>query len=279
MEQSAQGFTVAQSGLVRLGDGRRVFVKCAMDDNSAYWAKKELKAYQKLREDGYEHLPRVLAVNADGTSFALEDLSQYDFSSTWDTDKLHALMRARKDLKSHKDLFDGDADFSMRSVVGTQNRWPTLAQDGRLLDQANTILQACGQAVQVSSKMAERCQDVMRTWSVHQDTLVHDDLRADNFAYDPATKTGKLIDWTWLCVGDDTLDTSSLFVSVVRSQFPVYEMYPDLFSEQAIVSILGYWLEVLGSSGDQVTDARRSQAMNIRICYDLLAERTQLTVA
>lgn len=119
---------------------------------------------------------------------------------------------------------------------------------------------------------------LMQAWYVHQDTLVHDDLRADNFAYDPQTKTGKLIDWTWLCVGDDALDVASLCVGATRSGFDVYSQYPDLFDEQAIVSTLGYWLEVLGTSDGQLTDVRRSQAANVKLCYDLLASRTQLTV-
>lgn len=276
LEQSDQGFTNAYTGLISLADGSQVFVKCAIDNNSARWARKEIKSYKLLAEAGYEHMSQLLAVNADMTSFAIQSLANYDFSPTWDTDKLHAVMRARKDLKALRYLFEGDADFSMRKVIGVQNRWPML-RDEALLARANDILQRT-EAISVSTAMVERCEGVLQTWNVHQDTLVHDDLRADNFAYDLNTKTGKLIDWAWLCVGDDTLDVASLCVGIARTGFDVYGQYPDLFNEQAIVSTLGYWLEILGSSDGTLTEARRSQARSVRLCIDLLKGRTQLVI-
>lgn len=276
LEQADQGYTNAYTGLINLADGSQVFVKCAMDDNSARWGRKEVKAYRLLQDAGYEHMPKLLAVNADMTSFAIQSLANHDFSPAWDTDKLHAVMRARKDLKALRYLFEGDIDFSMRKVIGVQNRWPML-RDESLLARANDILQRT-EAISVSTAMVERCEGVLQTWNVHQDTLVHDDLRADNFAYDPSTKTGKLIDWAWLCIGDDALDVASLCVGIARTGFDVYGLYPDLFDEQAIVSTLGYWLEVLGSSDGQLTEARKSQARSVSICFELLADRTQLTI-
>lgn len=275
MQQSEQGFTSAYTGLVTLADGSLVFVKCAMDENSAHWARKELKAYKELQAAGYDYIPRLLAANAEGTAFATQALIGYDFSPQWNNDKLHAVVRARKDLKAARYLFEADQDFSMRKVVGVQDRWPMLL-DSNVLGRANQILRQ-SQGVSVSGVMVERCVAVMQNWHVRQDTLVHDDLRADNFAYDPQTKTGKLIDWSWLCVGDDALDVASLCVGIENSGFDVYGMYPDLFDEQAIISTLGYWLEVLGTSDGQLTEVRVSQAATIKVCYDLLAARTQLT--
>lgn len=274
LQQSEQGFTAAYTGLINLLDGSQVFVKCAMDENSARWTRKEIKAYKILQEAGYDYMPRLLAVNADGTSFAIQAMLGYDFSPSWNDDKLHAIMRARKDLKSLRYLFEADPDFSMRKVVGVQNRWPSL-RDETILARANDLLERA-QGVSVSSAMVERCNEIMQAWHVRQDTLVHDDLRADNFAYDPQMKVGKLIDWAWLCVGDDALDVASLCVGVAQSGYDIYGKYPSLFDEQAIVSTLGYWLEVLGMSDGQLTDTRHSQAANIRVCYDLLAARTQL---
>lgn len=275
LQQADQGFTKAYTGIVNLADGSQVFVKCAMDENSARWARKEIKAYKTLQEAGYDYMPRLLAVNAEGTSFAIQAMIGYDFNPSWSDDKLHAIMRARKDLKALRYLFEADPDFSMRKVVGVQNRWPELYNEP-ILARANDLLMR-SQGISVAPTMVERCNELMQVWHVRQDTLVHDDLRADNFAYDPQTRTGKLIDWTWLCVGDDALDVASLCVGMARSGYDVYDKYPSLFDEQAIVSTLGYWLEVLGTSDGQLTDVRQSQAANVRFCYDLLATRTQLT--
>lgn len=274
LEQSEQGFTKAYSGLITLQDGSYVFVKCAMDEDSARWTRKEIKAYKLLQEAGYEYMPRLMAVNPEGTSFAIQALIGYDFSREWNIDKFHAVMRARKDLKAFRYLFEGDPDFSMRTVVGVQNRWPSLRSEP-VLTRANELLDG-SEGVMVTPEMVDRCVDAMQTWQAHPDTLIHGDLRADNFAYDPQSKTGRLIDWAWLCVGDDLLDVAALSVSAVQSGFDVFGMYPDMFEEQAIISTLGYWLEVLGTSDGQLTAVRRSQAAQVKFCYDLLAARTQL---
>lgn len=275
LQQADQGFTKAYTGLINLADGSQVFVKCAMDENSARWARKEIKAYKALQEAGYDYMPRLLAVNSDETSFAIQALLGYDFAPSWNDDKLHAIMRARKDLKPLRYLFESDQDFSMRKVVGVQNRWPAL-RDEAVLARANDLLMR-SQGITITPELVARCGDSMQTWQVQQDTLVHDDLRADNFAYDPQTRTGKLIDWTWLCIGDDALDVASLCVSMSRDGYAVYDRYPSLFNEQAVISTLGYWLEVLGSSDGVLSEVRKSQAANVQLCYQLLAARTQIT--
>lgn len=276
LEQSDQGYTNAYTGLINLVGGSQVFVKCAMDNDSARWAKKEIQTYRTLQKAGYDHMPRLLAISPDETSFAIEALLGYDFSPQWDEDKLHAITRARKHLKPLRYLFEGDKEFSMRHVVGAQNRWPML-RDEVVFARANDLLHRT-EGVAISHETLERCIDALQTWHVCQDTLVHGDLRADNFAYDPRTKTGKLIDWAWLCVGDDALDVASLCVSVARTGYAVYDVYPELFNEAAVVSTMGYWLEVLGTSDGELTDVRRSQARSVRICHDLLVARTQLIV-
>lgn len=274
LEQSTQGYTAAYTGLVYLADGSQVFVKCAMDESSARWTKKEIKAYRLLQTAGYDYMPRLLAVNADETAFAIQALIGYDFSPQWNVDKFHALMRARKDLKAFRYLFEEDRDFSMRRVVGVQNKWPVLS-DHTILARANAVLEQCG-VVAVRPEVVERCNLALAGWFAHQDTLTHDDLRADNFAYDPQTKTGKLIDWAWLCVGDDALDVASLCVGASCTGFDVYGQYPELFDEGAVVSTMGYWLEVLSADDGVVGPTQHSQARVVDMCYKLLAARTQL---
>ncbi len=276
LEQSDQGYTNAYTGLINLVGGTQVFVKCAMDDNSARWAKKEVQSYRLLQNAGYEHMPKLLAVSPDETSFAIEALLGYDFAPKWDEHKLHAIMRARKTLKSLRYLFEGDREFSMRQVVGAENRWPMLRNED-IFARANDVLYQT-EGIRLSEEARDRCTSALQVWRVRQDTLVHGDLRADNFAYDSRTRTGKLIDWTWLCVGDDALDMASLCVGISRTGYNVYDAYPDLFDESAVISTMGYWLEVLGTSDAELTDARRSQARSVSICHDLLMARTQLLV-
>lgn len=276
LETSSQGFTAAYTGLVSLIDGSQVFVKCATDEKSARWIRKELRAYRLLQNAGYDYMPRLLSVNADETAFAIQALISYDFSPQWSTDKFHAIMRARKDLKALRYLFEEDQHFSLRKVVGVQNKWPLL-RDSTVLARANAVLDQCG-VEKISSEVVERCNISLEHWRCQQNTLIHDDLRADNFAYDPQTKTGKLIDWAWLCIGDDSLDVASLCVGMSCAGFDVYSLYPDLFDEHAVVSTMGYWLEVLGAGDGVVGPAQHSQARVVAMCQQLLATRTQLMV-
>jgi len=275
LERSSQGYTAAYTGLINLADGSQVFVKCAMDDNSERWIKKEIKVYRLLQDAGYDYMPRLLAVNADESAFAVQALIGYDFSPHWNVDKFHAIMRARKDLKSLRYLFEADQDFSMRKVVGVQNKWPLLL-DHTTLARANSVLEQCGIAT-IGPNVVERCNASLGNWHAQQDTLIHDDLRADNFAYDPQTKTGKLIDWAWLGIGDDSLDVASLCVGMSCAGFDIYGAYPDLFDEHAVVSTMGYWLEALSAGDGAVGPAQQSQAKVVEMCYRLLSMRTQLT--
>lgn len=276
LERSSQGYTAAYTGLVSLADGSQVFVKCAMDAKSEHWIRKEIKAYRLLQNAGYSYMPRFLSVNADESAFAIQALIGYDFSPHWSVDKFHAIMRARKDLKALRYLFEEDQDFSMRKVVGVQNKWPLL-QNQTTLARANATLGQCGVEA-ISPSVVERCSASLSNWRARQDTLIHDDLRADNFAYDPQTKTGKLIDWAWLGIGDDALDVASLCVGMSCAGFDIYGAYPDLFDEHAVVSTMGYWLEVLSAGDGIVGPAQQSQARVVGMCHRLLAARTQLTV-
>lgn len=277
LEASTQGYTAAFTGLINLVDGSQVFVKCATDQNSERWIRKEIRAYRLLQNAGYDYMPRLLAVNSDETAFAVQALIGYDFSPAWHVDKLHAVMRARKDLKALRYLFEGDQDFSVRKVAGVRNRWPVL-QDQTMLARANAVLEQCG-FESVGMGVVERCNASLQHWQGRQDTLIHDDLRADNFAYDPQTKTGKLIDWAWLCVGDDSLDIAALCVGASCTGFDVYSLYPDLFDEHSIVSTMGYWLDILSLGDGVVGPAQHSQARVVDMCRRLLQSRTQLMAA
>lgn len=276
LEASSQGYTTAYTGLVNLADGSQVFVKCGSDANSVHWIKKEIKTYRLLQSAGYDYMPRLLAINADETAFAIQALIGYDFSPQWSVDKFHAIMRARKDLKALRYLFEEDQDFSMRKVVGVQNKWPLL-RDSTVLARANDVLSQCG-VESVSAAVVERCNASVEHWKPQQNTLIHDDLRADNFAYDPQTKTGKLIDWAWLSIGDDALDVASLCVGMSCAGFDIYTAYPDLFDEHAVVSTMGYWLEVLSAGNGVIEPAQHSQARVVAMCRHLLSSRTQLMV-
>jgi hypothetical protein len=273
MQPVVGGFSSADRGIVTLSDGTRAFVKLATDEDSQYWTRKEIIVYQTLLKAGYPYMPRLLAVRDDQTAFALEDLSDQDFGPIWHHDKVAAVMKARDELKKRKHLFENNVLFTNDSVVSMHNRWPELA-DQSILDILNARLQSFGQHGNVSLDEVHRYTTILETWDRQFDTLVHHDIRSDNFAYDETTQTGKLVDWNWLCIGNNEMDITPLCISMIRSDYDVYAQHPDLYSRQAIAYVVGYWLDVILHRPDGSQALRRVQAESVGIGLTLLRERS-----
>lgn len=273
IEIAAGGFTPAQRGVIRLADSTQVFVKIATSDQTAKWLAKEIKAYTILNDAQYAYIPKLLSVRPDNQAMAIEFLAQASFADEWDEDKLTAVCQAQDALKEHIDLFRSDEDFKPDSVIDLSVDWSSLTTPASI-ELINTRLPQLGAQVSVTSEQLAALSKELEGWQLHQDTLVHQDIRADNFGYDIQTKTGKLVDWNWLCIGDESLDRTPLFINMLGLGFDPYVLHPEKYDRQVIIFIMGYWLGVILSRdaemGEQNTKLRRLQARNVQICLRLL---------
>lgn len=271
------GFTPAQRGIVTLQDKTRVFVKIATDLMTQKWLAKEVVVYQRLQEAGYTYMPELLAVNSDHTAMALTYLEGADFSDAWSGEKLEAVMQAREELQQHKQLFENDPLFRSDDIVSLDSRWPSLLI-GKNINSLDRKLHTLGVPLNLDLRILQEMARIQEGWGLKEDTLIHEDIRGDNFGYDPVSKTGKLIDWNWLCIGDESLDITPLFVNMYINGFNPYAHHPEKYDAQMLRYLVSFWLDVILQSqevmDERETNLRKAQARNIQACLELLQNKT-----
>lgn len=272
MQDVVGGFTPAKRGIVTLEDGTKVFVKIAVDSNTAKWLQKEIKAYTKLNEMRYKYAPRLLSSREDCGAMAIEYLEGASFENAWNKDKLDAVIAAQDELKTLTDNFRG-GDFKSNDVAELGDNWPEILH-GDNLSLINSKLKKLDSDLEFSCKQIEAYRDELTGFKIKEDVLIHEDIRADNFGYDSKTKTGKLIDWNWLCIGDESLDTTPLFVDMLKSGFDPYEFHHEKYDRKMIIYLISFWLSsILNTDEDESSRNMRAslhRAENLSVCVELL---------
>lgn len=268
------GYTPAKRGYITINGGTKLFVKIATDDNTKKWLNKEIKVYTLLNKAGYKYIPKLLSVSDDHSAMAIEFLEGASFERDWDLDKLKAVVEAQEALKEHINLFRNEPQFKSNDIVNTESKWPEILKQDNI-QTINAKIKKLGGKSSFTTHQLEELSKLNSGWSLKEDTLIHEDIRADNFGYDQTTKAGKLIDWNWLCIGDESLDTTPLFIDICKSGFNPYIHYPEKLDRAMIAYVLSFWLEsVLNGdedSSEREWNMRSHQVENIDECVKLLA--------
>lgn len=271
------GYSLAKRGVITIADGTKVFVKSAEGDVTKKWLRKEIIAYQKLIDAGYPNIPKLLAHDESYSSMAIEYLEHASFENTWDKDKLDAILRAQEKLKEYKSTFVGHPDFTLESVVGLDPKWPTILDDGGI-DRINAKFKKLDVETSFTRDQILSYEKLLKGWKITDETLVHQDIRADNFGYDPITKEGKLVDWNWLCLGDPSLDRTPLFINMYISGFDPYIYHPEKYDPKMLAYLVSFWLErVLSADEDKDELAfkrMKAQATSVKVAVVLLSKST-----
>lgn len=271
-----EGFSAAKRGILEMSDGASIFVKLATDTNSHKWIQKEVEVYKVLQSNKYQYSPQLLSYSNDMSAFAIEYLDGYIFNKKWTIEMLTEVMVARKKLAKLKPFFKNNLNYSISSVIDSRNHWAILSNDLKLLTTLNdTLLHIDQNKIQILPESVAKFADEVAVWSPSKDSLVHMDIRADNFGFNAKNRTGKLIDWNWLCVGDEKLDAASLFISIeMKSDLKPYELYPTYFSRQTLLYLAGYWMYQLAvAAGDNTTvsSLRKHQASSALTALAMLS--------
>jgi hypothetical protein len=271
------GYTPAKRGIVTLGDGTKVFVKIAVDSMTHRWLKKEIEVYLKLNAAGYAYIPKLLAYDDMKQSMAIEYLEAASFDDHWDKDKLLSVMKTQDALKQHRKLFENNNEFVFHDVDTVINRWQRLLAPGNL-EILNKKLLTFNTGMQLTHAQINNLHSMHDGWSFKQDTLIHEDIRADNFGYEAESRVGKLVDWNWLTVGDESLDVTALFVHIYASGFDPYALYPDRYDAQMLVYLICFWLDSILVGNEESSDRefrlRSAQANSVKVCIELVARGT-----
>lgn len=220
LQKSDSGFTTASRGIITLTDQTQVFIKIGMDDNTKTWARKEIEAYEFLQKQSFPHVPKLLSHNADRTAFALETLAAgggWDWTNTWNSERLNKTLSAMDELVTLTPLATPHDIFASGMISQTADGWRPLAESTEM--QAILVEKLCALG---HDDLAETLDfSDMATLSARflfrNDSLVHNDVRADNGAWNPSLQAVKLIDWNWAQISDRRIDVNSLLVQVYGS--------------------------------------------------------------
>lgn len=274
MQPVEGGYTSVRRGVVTLAGGEKVFVKIASADETAKWLKKEVKAYRILNQAGYLFIPKLLSYSQDDSSMAIEYMEGASFESVWDDDKLTAIIEAQEALRPLKDYFANNPDFTLNSVVDREIKWPIILADDNL-EIINKKLIKLDAGFNLTIEEVRHLQSLDDGWSIASDTLVHQDIRADNFGYYPEKKTGKLIDWNWLCIGDESLDRTPLFVNMYMLGFDPYKTHPQSYDVKMLAYMVSFWIDqiLMGDEDSSPLEFRRrkAQAGSVKACLELIS--------
>ncbi|HLZ69588.1 MAG TPA: phosphotransferase [Dehalococcoidia bacterium] len=249
-----RGYTNNGRWLVALADGRTVFVKAAVDGQTAGWLRAEQRIYAALREP---FLPRMLGWDDDGALpvLVLEDLS----SAAWPPPWTPAAIGAVREL--------------LRTVAGTRpppgirqlaDQREALAGWGLVERDPEPLLRLglCSPA------WLDRCLPSLRTAAdaapLAGEALVHGDVRSDNLCL----RDGRalLVDWNQAVAGNALFDKISWLPSLHAEGGPLPE---ELGLQQApgapelIALIAGYFAARAGlppiPHAPRVRDVQREQ--------------------
>lgn len=232
---------MARRGLVRLDDGRTVFVKVGTNDNTRLWARREIRAYAFLQEHRYRSAPRLLAANRDETAFAIEALPPRDgwnWSAEWTRERLARTLEAMDNLLR---LGDGSIPSELRQPLLTQDEdgWRRLAGSPQLARALSIKLEGAGAAIGALDAHVQRSAEFL----LRSDDLVHLDVRTDNCAWHADRNEVRLVDWNWLHKGDRRIDLAATPTMVSCSGFDVLPEMGGRLDAGALHWMAGYWLE------------------------------------
>jgi aminoglycoside phosphotransferase (APT) family kinase protein len=121
-----------------------------------------------------------------------------------------------------------------------KNGWIELVESEELLTKLTEKLSGREQ-VDLVGRIKELAESTTN-FTFRQDALVHNDIRADNCAWNAETGEVKVIDWNWLELGDRRTDLASMLVHVNQSGHNVLESNADRLDADALRWIAGYWL-------------------------------------
>jgi hypothetical protein len=188
-----RGFTNNARWLIRLGDGRTVFVKQAVDPMTAGWLRLEHHTYEHLHGPW---LPRMLAWQ-DGAEplLVLEDLSSCHWPPPWPKEGITAVRCALAEISAHP------PPPGLRRITDSnyaEGGWPQVARDpspflslglcsSRWLTQALPRLLSAADFGQLDGH-----------------ALCHLDVRSDNVCL--RGKQAVLVDWNLAAVGNPEFD-------------------------------------------------------------------------
>jgi phosphotransferase family enzyme len=211
-----RGYSLIDRRSVRLADGRRVFMKLAVNGETAGFLRDEQAIYSRI-SGGF--LPALLGWDDDGEKplLVIEDLSDAHWPPPWRAGDVELVMAA---LESVWACPPPDMLARIESERADLLRWPLVAADpAPLLSVGVCDREWLAKHLPVLIAAAEAAP-------LDGDRLLHLDVRSDNICI----RDGRaiLIDWNWAMIGNPDLDLAAWLPSLESEGGPAPEqLLPD----------------------------------------------------
>jgi Phosphotransferase enzyme family len=200
---------------VDLGDGRRVFVKHALDENAVNWLRDEAKVYGTLAAD---FLPSFIAFNDEEETFlVIEDLSDAHWPPPWSPKQIAIAMTTLDEVHAAK---VPPALPALEDLRAWLDGWPTVADDAKpFLSTGLCTREWLEQALPMLSRASAQCE-------LGGDAFLHCDFRSDNACF--RGEQMLIVDWNLAHVGNPLIDAVAWAPSLRLEGGPEpWELIPD----------------------------------------------------
>lgn len=254
------GYTTARRGIISLPGDQRLFVKIGHDPNTKKWANKEISVYRFLNARGFAFAPKLLAVNDDETAFATEALLEdWDWSDQWTPERLSTTLQSMDDLaRLPVDGMDRPI-FEKSFISETADGWKPLAENASLQNRLREKLNQVGrQELAHELNFAQHAQK-STGFKLDRMALVHNDVRADNCAWNNQRQAVMLVDWNWAQLGDRRIDVCAFLTHVYKTGFDVHP-YMHRLDSAALHWLAGFWFK----AALQLSENTRSEQSELR---------------
>jgi hypothetical protein len=218
------GYTHAERRVMRTRDDRSVFVKAAVDDDTAAWLRAEHRIYANVEAS---FLPTVVAwADEESPMLVLEDLSQAMWPPPWTDELVERVLVMLREVAATAPPPGLD---SLASFKDDLTNWPVVAEDPEPL----LALGVCsrpwlGEALPELIAAEAACP-------LAGDALVHFDVRSDNVCF--AGRRTLLVDWNQAVVGNPVIDIAGWLPSLhAEGGPPPEEILPGAPEAAALVS-------------------------------------------
>jgi hypothetical protein len=196
-----RGYSLIDRRSVTLADGRCVFAKLAVTDETAGFLRDEHAVYSRL---GASFLPKLLGWDdGDRPLLVIEDLSDAHWPPPWRPGDVEAVTATLAQLRT---CTPPDSLARVESDRAELTRWPLVAADPEPL----LTVGVCG-AEWLDAHLPALIR-AAEAAPLDGDHLLHLDVRSDNICI----RDGRamLIDWNWAMVGNPDLDLAGWLPSL-----------------------------------------------------------------
>lgn len=241
---AGRGYTSTGRFVAELADGRRVFAKEAVDEDTATWLRTEHVVYSQLEGS---FLPRLLAWDdADRPLLVLEDLTDGHWPPPWTDDMIAAVRTALRRIAATPPPHGVPSIETMRLELS--DGWARVAADPAPF----MSLGLC--AREWLDESLPRLREAAEQAPLEGDALLHLDVRSDNICIRDGR--ARLVDWNWACVGNAEFDLAAWLPSLHVEGGPAPETVMIDGADGFAALLSGFWAARAGLPPPPTADPR-----------------------